>query len=64
MTQINDTIIRGGKMTLTQKAKLIFVAIAAGTMIYFAVLAIQFGNKLSANCEKSYADAIRTMQGK
>ena len=49
-------------MTATQKAKLIFAAIATITMIYFAVLAIQFGNKLSAQTEKTFADAIRVMQ--
>ena len=49
-------------MTLTQKAKLVFAAIATITMIYFAFLAVQFGNKLSAQTEKDFADAVRIMQ--
>ena len=51
-------------MTPTQKAKVVLLIIAAATMTYFAVLAIQFGNKLSRQTEKMFADSIRIMQEK
>lgn len=50
-------------MNTTQKCKLALVVVATGFMVWFAVLAIQFGNKLSAQTEKNFADAIRVMQG-
>ena len=43
---------------------MILVVFSTAIMVYFAVLAIQFGNKLSYRTEQNFADAIRTMQGK
>jgi hypothetical protein len=56
--------IWGGKMTLTQKAKLVLLVVSTGIMIWFAILAIQFGNKLSDQTEKMFADSIRVLQEK
>jgi uncharacterized protein (UPF0333 family) len=51
-------------MNLTDKAKLVVVIMAIGVSAYFAFLAIQFGNKLSDQTEKMFADSIRVMQNK
>ena len=51
-------------MTTGQKAKMILVLFSTGIMIWIAILAIQFGNKLSKNCEQQYTDAILKMSGK
>jgi hypothetical protein len=51
-------------MTLTQKAKIVLLFVVTGFMIWIAILAVQFGNKLSKQTEKMFADSIRTMQGK
>lgn len=50
-------------MSITQKAKLGFFIVATVFMVYVAILAIQFGNKISKQTEQNFADAIRTMQG-
>lgn len=50
-------------MDTVQKCKLVVVVFATGIMVWFAVLAIQFGNKISDQTEKNFADAIRVMQG-
>jgi hypothetical protein len=51
-------------MSTSDKAKMIVVVFATGIMVWFAVLAIQFGNKLSKNCEQQYTNAILKMSGK
>jgi hypothetical protein len=51
-------------MNTTQKAKLALLVVATGIMVWFAVLAVQFGNKLSAQTEKMFADSIRVLQDK
>jgi hypothetical protein len=51
-------------MNSAQKAKMIFVGFAVVVGLIFAVKAIQFGNKLSDQCEQRYADAARILQGK
>jgi hypothetical protein len=51
-------------MNTADKAKMIVVVFATGIMIWFAIRAIQFGNKLSKQTEKMFADSIRTMQNK
>ncbi len=50
-------------MNTAQKAKLVLFVVATVFMVYVAVLAIQFGNKLSRQTEQTFADAIRVMQG-
>jgi len=51
------------KMDTVQKCKFIVIVAATGIMVWFAVLAIQFGNKISKQTEQNFADAIRVMQG-
>ncbi len=51
-------------MTTTQKAKIGFAIVATCFMVYVAVLAVQFGNKISKQTEQNFADAVRVMQGK
>jgi len=54
---------RGHKMDTVQKCKMVLVVVATGVMIWFAVLAVQFGNKISKQTEQNFADAVRVMQG-
>lgn len=51
-------------MDIVQKCKLVVVVTAIGIMVWFAVLAVQFGNKISKQTEQNFADAVRVMQGK
>ncbi len=51
-------------MDTVTKCKFAVVIAATAIMVWFAVLAIQFGNKISKQTEQNFADAIRVMQGK
>lgn len=50
-------------MDMATKLKCSIFVVVTGLTVWFAVLAVQFGNKISHQTEQNFADAIRTMQG-
>ena len=51
-------------MSTAQKAKIGLFVVVTIFMVYVAVLAIQFGRKISRQTEQNFTDAVFIMQGK